>query len=52
MKLASKGCDQCFYPMEVKNGLCSVVNCNRMKDDKCVICKPGFIIAADGSCQR
>jgi hypothetical protein len=38
--------------MEVKNSICSVVNCYRMEEDKCLTCKPGFIILPDGSCQK
>lgn len=52
MALSANGCDQCYYPMEVtKQGLCSVVNCDRMDGEKCVICKAGFTIVDDGSCQ-
>lgn len=53
MKLSQKGCDQCFYPMEVtKGGVCSVINCDRMENDRCVSCKAGYVIASDKSCQR
>lgn len=54
MKLSPKGCDTCMYPMYVvkETGLCSVVNCDRMDGAKCAICKPGFVIASDGSCKN
>lgn len=53
MKLNAKGCETCMYPMQVVNqtNLCAVVNCDRMEKDKCVICKPGFALATDGSCR-
>jgi len=32
LELSTKGCKQCYYPMEVTAGyLCSVVNCDRMQ---------------------
>ena len=38
--------------MEVTSqGLCSVVNCERMEGKKCALCRPGFFLAKDGSCK-